>query len=1002
EDWSVAGILRADARLVSQVDGRPSYGGTPSDTAVLRAIEEIKSRGLRVGLNPFILVDIPADNALTDLDGSNGQPTNPWRGRITAKHHSAQSSAQIASGVAAFVGQASQADITATEAGIVHTEILDWGYRRLVLHYARLAQQAGGVDLFLIGSEMRGMTTCGDAQSGYPFVDALVALADDVRTILPTACTVTYGADWSEYFGDQSGGDITYHLDPLWSAASIDAVGIDAYFPISDWRDNADDRTEGRGPYDGDVLFQNLASGEGFDWYYASDADRAARRRTAIQDGLGKPWVYRFKDLQSWWASPHFNRVNGVEAPVASPWVPQSKPIIFTEYGAPAVHMGAGQPNVFFDPQSSESHLPYRSNGGRDDQAQRALLNAYARRYSADHPAHLPATNPLSSVYRAPMVDFGQSQVWAWDARPHPAFPANSDFWSDGGNWWRGHWLNGRMGGLALADLIETICAEAGVHTVDVTRVDGVVDGFVLGATGNARQMLDALLTLFQIVVWEEGGVLIFASPGRDAVHNLSHDGLVYRDDDPLVRTERLARTDLPSRIDVVHLDPARAYQSTTVSHRLSERPTRAHLTLELPIAAAPEVMEVAAVAHLKSLWVGQETISVHIPPSNADVRVGDLVSLYNGSERSRQTLRIDSIEARDSQKLTLRPVEQPSDDAVLPRSAFADGTAVGQQITSGSAIGKPHVIFADLPLLQTGLEKESGTWIAVASKPWIGPHAVLASPGTDDFTIRATAEAPASLGVLLEDLPATAASGRWLKTAALKVRVKNAPFASASSLAVLGGENAVAVQCSNNGWEVLQFSTATLLGPNVWALSGLLRGQAGTERFSKLGAPSGASLIVLNSAIVPLSANDAPRGAALNYLVGPARKVPSETSHTAAIYAPDYRALTPYAPVHLAVAGSAGGGLSVSWVRRDRLDPDDWQRVEIPNSEASLSYRLTVSANGQSLQHVTTREHLDLAPDALAPLALSTGDALAITVQQISDAIGPGDPATASLTWVA
>ena len=55
--------------------------------------------------------------------------------------------------------------------------------------------------------------------------------------------------------------------------------------------------------------------------------------------------------------------------------MPQSKPIWFTELGCPAVDRGSNQPNVFFDPKSSESFVPYFSRGWRDDAIQRAYLD---------------------------------------------------------------------------------------------------------------------------------------------------------------------------------------------------------------------------------------------------------------------------------------------------------------------------------------------------------------------------------------------------------------------------------------------------------------------------------------------------------------------------------------------------------------------------------------------------------------------------------------------------
>ena len=82
--WSVAGLTRAGAQLVSTVDGRPAYGGTPSDDSVTHLIAELKARGLKVTLYPFVMMDIPAGNALPDpWTGAAAQPAYPWRGRIT-------------------------------------------------------------------------------------------------------------------------------------------------------------------------------------------------------------------------------------------------------------------------------------------------------------------------------------------------------------------------------------------------------------------------------------------------------------------------------------------------------------------------------------------------------------------------------------------------------------------------------------------------------------------------------------------------------------------------------------------------------------------------------------------------------------------------------------------------------------------------------------------------------------------------------------------------------
>ncbi len=362
-NWSCNSLQRSAAHLVSTVNGGAAFGGTPDDQSVVAAIKDLKARGLQVCLTPFILMDIPAGNTLSDpYSGNAGQAVYPWRGRITKQYATADKTPQVATEVASFVAQ----------------------YRTFVLHYANLCASAGGVDAFLLGTELRGLTWLRDAEGSYPFVSALVQLAADVKAILPNA-QLTYAADWSEWFGHQppdGSGDAFFHLDPLWSDFNITAVAFDNYWPLSDWRDtapNIDEVVKSDGTLtaitDYDYLMANVRGGEGYDWYYASQADRTAQTRSPITDGgYNKPWIYRYKDIWNWWSNQHFNRTSGVESSSPTAWVPQSKPIWFTELGCPSVDKGSNQPNVFYDPKSSESALPYFSDGTCDYLIQRRYL----------------------------------------------------------------------------------------------------------------------------------------------------------------------------------------------------------------------------------------------------------------------------------------------------------------------------------------------------------------------------------------------------------------------------------------------------------------------------------------------------------------------------------------------------------------------------------------------------------------------------------------------------
>lgn len=393
--WSAAGLDRDAARVVSLAGGVPAYGGTPSDASVVALIQNLKARGLEVVLYPFVMMDIPADGGLPDPHGGAAQPPYPWRGRITC---------------APAPGQPGSPDGTAAaDAQVAAFFEGEWGLRRLVLHYAELARQAGGVAAVVIGSELVGLTRVRGSGGAYPAVARLMQLAADVRAVVGPGTRITYAADWTEYGAHvlNDGADVRFPLDPLWAHPAIDAVGIDYYPPIADWRDGTDhlDLAEARSAYDRDYLRRRLGSGEAFDWFYGSKDQRRAQVRTPITDAAhGKPWIYRAKDLVSWWSEPHVERAGGAET-AATAWVPRSKPIWLTEIGIPAVDKGANGPNVFPDPKSSESARPPQSSGARDDLIQVRGLEAILSRFDPDLPGFEGAGNPVSPIYGGRMVD---------------------------------------------------------------------------------------------------------------------------------------------------------------------------------------------------------------------------------------------------------------------------------------------------------------------------------------------------------------------------------------------------------------------------------------------------------------------------------------------------------------------------------------------------------------------------------------------------------------------
>jgi len=923
EPWSVAGYTRADAHLVSRVGGKPAYGGTPNDRSVVDAIANLRERGLEVFLYPFIMMDVPEDNGLPDPYGDeDGQAVYPWRGRVTCHPAPGEPGSPDGSGTARgqienFVGEAASGDFD-VDGWRVSYAGTDEGYRRMVLHYALLAEAAGGVDGFIIGSEMRGLTRVRDGAGDFPFVDALVDLAADVRAITGSGTRLTYAADWTEFAGyrpDDGSGDAYFNLDKLWANPAIDAVGIDNYMPLMDFRDEdlAAEQPDGaRIADDRDAMERAITAGEGFDWYYASGADRRARTRTPIADGLSdKHWVYRFKDLAGWWGNRHYRRVGGVEAASPTAWLAGMKPIWFTELGCPAVDRGANQPNVFVDRKSSESAVPHFSSGMRSDTAQRRFLEAHHRYWTSDDAP-------------AGMVKSDHMFCWAWDARAMPAFPESETLYADGGNWMLGHWLNGRLGAGTLASTLAGILADHGIEDYDVSGVTGDLKGFVAGSIGSARALLEPLVHAHRLDVTDEDGVLTFLSRGRTAAPAAAIDILADPEDAPRWSLFDGQDGDYASEAVLDFQGEASEYENQTARSRRTAPVNDRILRVGLP-AALPEESAAPMVENLlRDHRLSRKIVRFALSPSAIEYEPGDVVTLSEGPAGRFQIVRIEDGLTRDVEARQVGPGDVGAGYVRSGRRARRD---------EGDEAFSPVLHLMDLPRYADG---DGFARAAVAARPW-RPVALSVSAETENYERRLVLTKPAKIGRLTGALSA-GPCGRIDGANRISVRMIHGALSSVSALAQLNRANRAAVRAENGVWEILSFRTAEEVSPGHWELAGLLRGLYGTEDATAAGAAPGAAFVVLDGAVQSLQLATHEAGLTLNWLAevaGGGRSGPVG-------FVGGIRAETPFAPVHLK-ARRVAGGIALGWTRRSRLDTDGWEGGEIVAVEDVEAYRIEI-----------------------------------------------------------
>ncbi len=987
--WAVSSVSRATAGEVPKdADDRPLYGGTPTDKSVIEAIQACQTAGQAVTFYPFILMEQVAGNGRADpWTGAADQPALPWRGRITlsaapGQPGSPDGTAAADAEVAAFFGAAQPSDFTQTPVGVDYSGPAEWSFRRFILHYAHLCAAAGGVEAFCIGSEMRALTQIRGA-AGFPAVQALKTLAGEVRAILGPGCKISYAADWSEYFGyhpQDGSGDVYFHLDPLWADPNIDFIGIDNYMPLSDWRDGEAHADAGWGANCNlDYLRANIEGGEGYDWYYASQADRDAQIRTPITDGAhGEPWVYRYKDLRSWWALAHHERIGGVRQAVPTAWVPQSKPVWFTEYGCAAIDKGPNQPNKFLDPKSSESSMPWYSSGRRDDFLQMQYLRAITS-YYAD-----PANNPVSSVYAAPMLDMARAHVWAWDARPYPFFPGRDELWSDGDNYARGHWLNGRGSARSLQGVVAEICLASGVTDYDVTRLYGLLRGYATGSAGTGRAELQPLMLAYAFDAVERDGMLRFQSRDGRAATVVDPERLAVS---PEAETDlmltRAPGAETAGRLRLSFIEADADYETRAEEAVFPDEATRSVAGSELPLVLSRTEARGMVERWLAESRVARDTAKFSLPVSQMALGAGDVVSVAGGAYR------IDRVEQAGYQMLEAVRVEpelyKPSDAVELtvrPRPF--------------SAPMPVYPLFLDLPLLR-GDEVPHAPRVAASGWPWPGAVAVYDSAADAGYVLNKLLPAAAVIGITQTDLP-RAAPAVLDRSAPVRVKLISGALASVSLTELLAGGNVAAIgDGTAANWEVFQFAQATLTGDRTYDLATRLRGQAGTDAVMPDVWPAGSVFVLLNAAAAQIDLGLSNRGLTRHYRVGPARRGYDDPSYRHLEQAFDGIGLRPLAPSHLRmreIPGYGEGGSVVdhefSWVRRTRIDGDSWQSTDVPLGEESETYSVRIWQGG-----TLVRSGNYGSPGYIYPAELRNvdgiGGAYEMEVAQVSAQFGPG-----------
>ena len=578
------------------------------------------------------------------------------------------------------------------------------------------------------------------------------------------------------------------------------------------------------------------------------------------------------------------------------------------------------------------------------------------------------------------MVDWSRAHVWAWDARPWPWFPGNSDLWADAANWARGHWITGRAASQPLDAVVAEICAAAGVAEVDVSGLYGVVRGYAVPSTDSPRAMLQPLMLAHGVEAVEREGRLVFRMRDGRVAGAVEEAALVAGEGAPVERV-RASQPDTAARVRLGYVQAEGDYEVLSAETVHPDAARGGEVTqAELPLALTRGEARGTVKRWMAEARVARETARFALPPSSP-WGVGDVLALPGGEHGEGGAYRIDRMELTGA-----RAVEAVRVEPGVYRGGDLEEDAAPSRAFLAPVPVQP--VFMDLPLMRGDEVAHAPHW-AVSARPWPGSVAVYDAPFEGgEFALNRLVAGRAGLGVTLTPLEA-ARPGRWQRGPVLEVALRGpGGLTSAGRPAVLDGANLLALG-DGVDWELLQFEHAELIAPERWLLSGFLRGQFGTDAAMPPVWLPGTAVVRVDAALVQPDLPLAALGLARRWRIGPAALPLDDIAYVERVETPRGVGLRPYAPVHLRVRDEAGA-LVLRWIRRTRIGGDGWEAPEVPLGEEAEAYVVRVLAGASVL-----REENVSAPEWVYTLTMQAADGVAggftLAVAQVSALWGPG-----------
>lgn len=559
--------------------------------------------------------------------------------------------------------------------------------------------------------------------------------------------------------------------------------------------------------------------------------------------------------------------------------------------------------------------------------------------------------------------------------------------------------------GVTLGEIISDISSWAGLDDVDTSALDQVVEGYKV-AQGSAKDMIDPLLKIYDVLPRPHDFGIQFIKRGAAAVRSVDTANLVREGDEPRFRISVTQAADLPQRVTITFADKGREHQTNTVTAKRNADAVDTSRVLSIDagtFVSTPALMQPYADRYLRRTWIAKP-FSLALSAQHLALEPGDafdfqLDSLARLGVCTKMTLR----------GMTRIDCEFERDRLTATNLGSGEGAELDGRLDDDLIIVAPCKAFVmDLPLLADSHSETNpiiyygagdyGVGSFLGAIIWTGN---FAADEYEPWNAVDPAE-KASWGYCEDALSNDVSFGMIDRASSIVVDMKGGTLTSYTEAEILADATLnQAIVGAPDRYELVQFAGATLLSGTRYQVSTFRRGRRGTEGQMATHQVGDEFILVSSLKRDALGLSD----------VGTDMLFKGQTDGrdpaTAAAIEVDFAgaSLKPYAPAGFRATwqGSTTGDWRFQALRRTRLGGAWIGGTTVPLSENSEAYELviplptggtrviTCDFDGAGALWATWTQAMQTADYGAPQTSLPDG----IELYQLSDAVGRGFPAS-------